>query len=126
MRLSSQDSNVPFFGAQEVFAIRKEHVFDAGLQNNGTHWALLTGAIPSPTAIGANQDGMIMSQLISYARRDACSRVGQEDVNAVLSVLFILPLGFENKLLQDIIVSRNNAKRRCISGVVPITTDEST
>lgn len=54
----------PIFRAQEVFAIGQEHIFDSRLQHNGTHWPLLAGSIPPPTAIGPTGAWLLSASVI--------------------------------------------------------------
>jgi len=50
-----QTRHEPFFGTQEVLAIRKEHVLHSWLQNDRAHRPLLASSVPPPTTEGSKK-----------------------------------------------------------------------
>lgn len=75
------------FGSQEVMRVRHEHLFNAGIEDDGGHGPLVAGVCPSPASV----------------------RVGKIDLDAVDGFNFILLLGLQNKLFEDRVVSCDDA-----------------
>lgn len=98
----------PILRAQEVFAISQKHIFDAWLQHNRTHRALLTSSIPTPTAVSPWNGMRFVCTLM--IRLD--SRIGHKNMDAMFGILLILALRLENEFLQNVIVASNHAAGR--------------
>lgn len=75
------------FGSQEVMRVRHEHLFNAGIEDDGRHRPLMTRVCPSPASVG----------------------VCEIDLDAVDGLSFILLLGLQNKLLEDRVISCDDA-----------------
>ncbi len=49
-----ESGGLPFFGTQEILAIRQKHIFNTWLQNDRAHWSFLASSVPAPATVRSN------------------------------------------------------------------------
>jgi hypothetical protein len=82
------------------------------LKNNRIHWPLLASTIPPPNtcAIYGKDD-----QQSSAGEIGKGLRITHIDMDAVLSIFFVFALGFQNKFLENIVVTSDHTVNLCQS-----------
>jgi hypothetical protein len=89
LRLTQGRRATNLLGLEEVLGIRKQHLFDAGIKNDGRYGSLVAGISPAPTTMG-------ICEIYLYPMN---------------GLRLVLLLRLENKLFEDGVVACNDTEK---------------